>query len=83
MPDAKTAGSGKLQFHSSPGYYQQLEKWLSMEGEAERERLAARRQLKSRADAERTGETLIGLKLIDLRTGLAGRLLLDFVKIGG
>jgi superfamily I DNA and/or RNA helicase len=61
-------------------YFDELDRWLEMEAEAERERLARRRQIRSQADVERTGETLVRMKLIDHRTGLAGRFLLDFAK---
>lgn len=63
-------------------YFNELERWLELEGEAERERLARRRQIRSQADVERTGETLVRMRLHDHRTGLAGRLLLDFCKPG-
>ncbi|MCA9131260.1 MAG: AAA family ATPase [Planctomycetales bacterium] len=61
-------------------YFQQLQQWLAMEGEAERERMAQRRQLSRSKDPERSGETIVGLILADHHVGLAGRILLDFVK---
>lgn len=70
-------------FGSTDAYFDVLERWLDLESEAERERLARRRQMKSQDDAERTGETILRLQLIDHRTGLAGRLLLDFSKPSG
>ena len=63
-------------------YFNELEHWLALEGEAERERLARRRQIRSQTDVERTGETLVRMQLQDHQTGLAGRLLLDFAKPG-
>lgn len=51
-----------------------------METEAERERMAQRRMTRSRADAERRGETLLDLVIADHDTGLGGRFLLTFVK---
>lgn len=63
-------------------FFDELERWLDLESEAERKRLADRRQIRSHADVERTGETLVGMRLIDHRTGLAGRLLLEFAKPG-
>ena len=51
-----------------------------METDAERERLAQRRMTRSRADAERRGETLLDLVISDHDTGLGGRFLLTFVK---
>lgn len=63
-------------------YFDELAAWLDLEAEAERERLARRRLLRSRADVERSGETLLGMRMIDHTTGLAGRLLLDFAKPG-
>lgn len=65
---------------SRDGYFAQLQRWLAMEGEAERQRMADRRQLQRSGDAERTGETIVNLQLADHRTGLAGRVLLDLVK---
>ena len=64
-------------------YFDTLARWLDLEGEAERERMARRRQLRNGRDAERTGETLLGLQLQDHQTGLAGRFLFDFAKFGG
>ena len=68
---------------SIDNYFDTLGSWLELEGEAERERMARRRQLKRGRDAERTGETLLGLQLQDHQTGLAGRFLFDFGKFGG
>ncbi|MEN1681197.1 MAG: AAA domain-containing protein [Planctomycetota bacterium] len=51
-----------------------------MEGEAERERLADRRRRERSGDPERTGETLINLRIGDVRPGLAGRSLVDLAK---
>ncbi len=65
---------------SHDAYFSQMQRWLAMEGEAERQRMADRRQLQRSGDAERTGETIVNLQLSDHRTGLAGRLLLDLVK---
>lgn len=70
-------------YGSTDDYFDELERWLALEGEAERQRLARRRQLRSRADVERTGETLLRMRLADHETGLAGRLLLEFIKAGG
>jgi ATP-dependent RNA/DNA helicase IGHMBP2 len=61
-------------------YFDQLLRWLDLESEAERARLAERRQLSRGLDAERTGETIIDLVLTDHRTGLGGRYLLTFAK---
>lgn len=71
------------QIASTDDYFDALARWLELESEAERERLARRRQIRSQTDVERTGETLVQLRMSDHRTGLAGRLLLDFVKPGG
>ncbi|WP_345318907.1 AAA domain-containing protein [Novipirellula rosea] len=64
-------------------YFGVLEHWLALEGEAERARMALRRQMRSQRDVESTGETLVSLQMSDHKTGLAGRLLLDFVKPHG
>ncbi len=55
-------------------------RWLDLESDAERVRLAQRRLLSRGADAERTGETIVDLALSDHRTGLGGRYLLTFAK---
>src|SRR6056297_3603282 len=55
---------------SVDAYFDELARWLELEAVAERERMARRRQNRSRADVEKTGETLV-------------RMLLDFTKPGG
>lgn len=72
-----------MNWYTQDDYFKQLVHWLSMEGEAERARMAQRRLNGRSRDPERSGETLIGLQLHDHRSGLAGRLLLDFAKPGG
>ncbi len=69
--------------YSQDAYFAQLQRWMAMEGEAERERLAARRKLQRSGDAERSGEAIVNLQIADHRVGLAGRFLLDFVKANG
>lgn len=51
-----------------------------MESQAETERLAARRERQSSANAERSGETLLDLVIADHDTGLGGRYLLTLRK---
>ncbi|QDT01900.1 RecBCD enzyme subunit RecD [Rubripirellula lacrimiformis] len=63
-------------------YFDTLADWLEREAEAERERLARRRQIRNQTHVERTGETLVRMSLQDHNTGLAGRLILDFAKPG-
>ncbi len=63
-------------------YFDQLLRWLDMEADAERVRLAERRSARQSRDPERSGETLIGLMLSDHKNGLAGRILLDLCKPG-
>ncbi len=69
--------------YSQDAYFAQLQRWMTMEGEAERERMAARRKVQQSGDAERSGESIINLQLAEHRTGLAGRILLDLVKANG
>lgn len=64
-------------YHS---YFEHLERWLDMEGDAERERLVERRQKKRKGNPEKSGETLINLRIVDNGSGLAGRKLIDFAK---
>ncbi len=61
-------------------HFDQLRRWLDMEMQAERERLAERRLARSRSDVEKRGETLIDLVIADHDTGLGGRFLLSFIK---
>lgn len=61
-------------------HFQRLRSWLEMEGEAERERLAQRMKVRNSARAEKTGETLLDLVLVDSQPGLGGRFLLRFAK---
>lgn len=67
---------------STDDYFNHLEQWLELESEAERDRLARRRQMRSRSDVEKRGETIVRLQVSDHRTGLAGRFLIDFAKAG-
>jgi hypothetical protein len=69
--------------YEQDAYFTKLQRWMAMEGEAERERMAARRRLEQSGDAERTGECIVNLRLADHQTGLAGRLLLELVKANG
>ena len=57
-----------------------MRQWLGWEAEAERERLAVRRQLRGNKDAEKYGETLVDLVMADHRSGLGGFSLITFVK---
>lgn len=68
---------------STTDYFDLLQRWLDLESEAERARLAQRRQIRKQQDVEKSGETLVRLQISDHRTGLAGRLLIDFQKPGG
>jgi ATP-dependent RNA/DNA helicase IGHMBP2 len=69
-----------MEWDSPNVYFDKLERLLALESVAERERLAVRRSLQRSGDAERSGETLVNLRLFDHRTGLAGRILLDLAK---
>lgn len=63
-------------------YFDVLARWLDLEAEAERARLARRRQVRNQRDVERTGETIVNLLMSDNHIGLAGRYLLEFAKPG-
>jgi ATP-dependent RNA/DNA helicase IGHMBP2 len=76
-------GDNEPMTYEQDAYFAKLQRWMAMEGEAERERMAARRRLEQSGDAERTGECIVNLSLADHQTGLAGRLLLDLVKANG
>ncbi len=64
----------------SKKHFAQLRTWIDMESEAERQRMAERRKRRNAADAERRGETLLDLAIIDHDTGLGGRFLVTFAK---
>jgi ATP-dependent RNA/DNA helicase IGHMBP2 len=61
-------------------HFSSLHRWLEMEGEAERQRLAQRRKIQSSEAAERTGETLLDLVVRSHTTGLGGRYLITLAK---
>ena len=61
-------------------HFNNLRRWLDMEGEAEIERLEERRKVRSSATAERGGETLLGLFISSHASGLGGRYLLKLQK---
>ncbi|MDA1230239.1 MAG: AAA domain-containing protein [Planctomycetota bacterium] len=61
-------------------HFANMHRWLGMEGEAERERLAQRRKAQSSDTAERTGETLLDLVIRTHTTGLGGRYLITMAK---
>lgn len=64
-------------------YFDVQDRWLDLEGQSERQRMAQRRQSRSRDKAERSGESLLRLQMSDNDTGLGGRLLLTFSRLGG
>ena len=61
-------------------HFANMHRWLEMEGEAERERLAQRRKNQSSDTAERSGETLLDLVIRTHTTGLGGRYLITLAK---
>ncbi len=61
-------------------HFSNLHRWLEMEGEAERQRLAQRRKIQSSEEAERTGETLLDMVVRSHTTGLGGRYLITLAK---
>ena len=54
--------------------------WLTLESEAEKKQIDARRQRGTKADAEKSGETLLDLVITNHEPGLGGRTLLTLVK---
>ena len=69
--------------NSVDDYFDVMGRWLELESDAERSRLARRRQIRSQTDVEKTGETIVRLQITDHQTGLAGRFLIDLAKPGG
>lgn len=61
-------------------HFANMHRWLEMEGEAERERLAQRRKAQSSDSAERSGETLLDMVIRTHTTGLGGRYLITLAK---
>lgn len=61
-------------------HFDAFRRWLEMESEAERERLEERRKIKSSANAERGGETLLDMVVRSHTSGLGGRYLLTLQK---
>jgi superfamily I DNA and/or RNA helicase len=54
--------------------------WLKMESVAEKQQIDERRQRRTKADAEKSGETLLDLAITHHESGLGGRTLLTLVK---
>ncbi len=67
---------------TTDAYFDQLERWLEMEGEAERRRLKDRMQKQRTGNPERSGETLVNLRVSEHKIGLGGRVLVEFSKPG-
>jgi ATP-dependent RNA/DNA helicase IGHMBP2 len=64
----------------SEEYFEKLSRWIDWESEAEKERLVKRRERRNAADAEKSGETILDLAIVDHEVGLGGRYLFSFVK---
>lgn len=69
-----------MSWATTDSYFDQLQRWLDMEGTAERQRMMDRRRKERTGNPERSGETLVNLRAQDYRQGLAGRHLIDFAK---
>ncbi len=72
----KTFAAGVLSIDETDSpdqYFDLIQRWLELEGDAERVRMAMRRQMRNQRDVERGGESLVKMLLSDHRTGLAGR----------
>ena len=61
-------------------HFVQLAQWLAMESEAEMQRSAERRRMMTSSAAEKTGESLLDLAIVDQRHGLGGRQLYQLAK---
>lgn len=72
-----TISTGPLQLDR---HFNNLRRWLQMEGEAEQERMEERRRIQSSAEAERRGETLLDMVIHTHTTGLGDRYLLTLQK---
>ncbi len=70
----------KLPSVESDQHFVQMIEWLAMESKAEVERMAERRQRMNSATAEKGGETILDLAMVDHRSGLGGRFLFSFQR---
>ena len=73
-------GHWKEPLIAAEDHFDRLSGWLDMEAEAESQRLAERRKRGTKADAEKSGETLLDLVITSHEPGLGGRTLLTLVK---
>ena len=65
---------------SGEHHFERLTTWLRMESEAEKEQIDERRRKATKANAEKSGETLLDLVIDNHEPGLGGRTLLTLVK---
>ncbi len=61
-------------------HFQRLMNWLKLESEAETKQIDERRRRRTKADAEKSGETLQDLVITSHEPGLGGRTLLTLVR---
>ncbi len=64
----------------SDEHFIQMMEWLALESQAEVERMAERRQRMNSATAEKGGETILDLAIVDHLNGLGGRHLFSFKR---
>ncbi|HVA51106.1 MAG TPA: AAA domain-containing protein [Pirellulales bacterium] len=67
---------------STDDHFQRLARLLDLENRAEAQRAVERRRRLKAAEAEKTGQTLVDLAIIDEEAGLGGRYLIRFAKRG-
>lgn len=67
---------------STDEHFQRLARLLDLENRAEAQRAVERRRRLKASDAERTGQTLVDLVIVDEEAGLGGRYLIRFAKRG-
>jgi superfamily I DNA and/or RNA helicase len=70
----------KLNSIESDQHFIQMMEWLAMESQAEVARMAERRQRMNSAAAEKGGETILDLAMVDHQNGLGGRNLFSFKR---
>lgn len=61
-------------------HFVDMAQWLAMESKAEVARMEARRKLQRTEDAEKTGESILDLVIVDYAHGLGGRQLVTFKR---
>jgi superfamily I DNA and/or RNA helicase len=74
------ARGSSVSYSTDEDHFQRLARLLELEGQAEAEQARARLEQLTAADAEKQGDCLAGLIVVDESSGLGGRCLVSFAK---